>query len=77
MKLPLNCCAEFVQLVTAEANQMVDTEKKQTMSPEHVLRAIQQLEFHSWQADLTSTISEFKTEAKGEPQCSNLGNGVP
>ena len=56
---------------------MVDAEKKQTMSPEHVLRAIQQLEFHSWQADLTSTISEFKTEAKGEPQCSNLGNGVP
>ena len=52
---------------------MVDAEKKQTMSPEHVLHAIQQLEFHSWQADLTSTISEFKIEAKGEPQYSNLG----
>ena len=77
LKLALSCCAEFIQLVTAEANQMVDSEKKQTMSPEHVLRAIQQLEFDNWQADLTSTISEFKTEAKGEPLCSNLGKGVP
>ena len=56
---------------------MVDAEKKQTMSPEHVLRALQQLEFHSWQADLTSTISGFKIEAKGEPQSSHLEKGVP
>lgn len=37
------CCTEFVQLLSSEANEICEKGKKKTITPEHVLRALEQL----------------------------------
>ena len=32
---------EFVHLISSEANEICDKEKKKTMAPEHILKALQ------------------------------------
>lgn len=53
-------CAEFVQLVSSEANEMSDKEKKSTITPEHVLAALQQLGFSEFQGDLQAFYGDVK-----------------
>ena len=35
--LVLNCCTEFIHLVSSEANEICVKQQKKTISPEHVL----------------------------------------
>ena len=37
-ELILNCCTEFIHLVSSEANDICNKEHKKTISPEHVLK---------------------------------------
>lgn len=36
-ELILNCCTEFIHLVSSEANDICNKQQKKTISPEHVL----------------------------------------
>lgn len=36
-ELILNCCTEFIHLVSSEANEICNKQTKKTISPEHVL----------------------------------------
>ena len=36
-ELILNCCTEFIHLVSSEANEICNKNDKKTISPEHVL----------------------------------------
>ena len=36
-ELMLNCCTEFIHLISSEANVMCNKKNKKTISPEHVL----------------------------------------
>lgn len=36
-ELILNCCTEFIQLISSEANDICNKQSKKTISPEHVL----------------------------------------
>ena len=36
-ELILNCCTEFIHLVSSEANEICGKQTKKTISPEHVL----------------------------------------
>ena len=36
-ELILNCCTEFIHLVSSEANDLCNKQHKKTISPEHVL----------------------------------------
>lgn len=42
------CCNEFVHLVSAQSNVISDREKRSTISPEHVLKALQELGFDAF-----------------------------
>ena len=53
-------CAEFVQLVSSEASEVSDQEKKTTITPEHVLAALQQLGFSDFQEDLQAFYGDVK-----------------
>ena len=66
MDLLVDCCTEFVQLVTSEANEISSKDNKATMNPEHILQALQQLEFPEFEADLVQLLEQFKQEAKGK-----------
>ena len=36
-ELILNCCTEFIHLISSEANEICNKQQKKTISPEHVL----------------------------------------
>lgn len=36
-ELILNCCTEFIHLISSEANELCNKQMKKTISPEHVL----------------------------------------
>lgn len=39
-ELILNCCTEFIHLISSEANEICNKQSKKTISPEHVLAGI-------------------------------------
>lgn len=43
--LLVQCCNQFVHLLSTQANDISEREKRSTISPEHVVRALQELEF--------------------------------
>lgn len=36
-ELILNCCTEFIHLISSEANEICNKQQKKTISPEHIL----------------------------------------
>ncbi|KAK2551713.1 Protein Dr1 [Acropora cervicornis] len=47
-ELILNCCTEFIHLVSSEANEICNRQLKKTILPEHVFQALQGLGFTSY-----------------------------
>ena len=68
MDIMIECCTEFIQLVTSEANEICTADNKATMNPEHIIKALQQLEFSEFEGELTQLLEQFKQENKGEPR---------
>lgn len=65
MDLMIECCTEFIQLVTSEANEICAADNKATLNPEHIIKALQQLEFSEFEDELTELLEQFKQENKG------------
>lgn len=60
------CCSEFVQLLASEANEIATKEKKSTITPEFILKAIRDLGFTDFLEEVTATMEQHKEESKGE-----------
>ena len=58
--------AEFVEMLFSAANGISEDEKKTTITPEHVLAAMQQLELTSLKDPVTSFMQTLK-DSKGVP----------
>jgi histone H3/H4 len=39
--LLIECCVEFINLISSESNEVCNKEDKRTIAPEHVLKALQ------------------------------------
>ncbi len=65
MDLLIECCTEFIQLVTSEANEICAADNKATMNPEHIIKALHQLEFPEFEEELLQLLEQFKQENKG------------
>ena len=50
--------AEFVQLLSSEANEIATKEKKNTITPEHLLKAIRDLGFTDFIEEVTATMEQ-------------------
>lgn len=76
-ELILNCCTEFIHLVSSEANEICNKQTKKTISPEHVLTALDHLGFGSYKGDAVAVLEEAKAVAakkrKGSTRLENLG----
>lgn len=76
-ELILNCCTEFVHLISSEANEICNKQMKKTISPEHVLAALESLGFGAYMTDCKSALEECKTVAakkrRGSNRLENLG----
>ncbi|KAB5584228.1 hypothetical protein PHYPO_G00104980 [Pangasianodon hypophthalmus] len=76
-ELVVNCCTEFIHLVSSEANEICNKSEKKTISPEHVINALESLGFGSYIAEVKDVLQECKTVAlkrrKASSRLENLG----
>jgi len=62
--LLIECCVEFVTLVSTEANEISEKEAKKTIAVEHIEKALTQLEFGDYVQDVVAVADEFKDQQK-------------
>jgi histone H3/H4 len=63
---------EFVYVVSAAANEVATADKKTTITPEHVLRALEALGFSGHAEGARHAWETLKEESKSEPRGSGL-----
>ncbi|KAG5275493.1 hypothetical protein AALO_G00120940, partial [Alosa alosa] len=76
-ELVVNCCTEFIHLISSEANEICNKSEKKTISPEHVINALESLGFGSYIAEVKDVLQECKSVAlkrrKASSRLENLG----
>lgn len=78
-ELILNCCTEFIHLISSEANEVCNTRNKKTINAEHVLEALDRLGFKDYKQDAEAVLNDCKAvAAKRRRQSTRLENlGIP
>lgn len=62
--LLIECCVEFITLISSEANEISEKESKKTIAVEHITKALEQLGFGDYVADIVEIASEHKEQLK-------------
>uniref|UniRef100_A0A1J3F7E1 Protein Dr1-like protein n=1 Tax=Noccaea caerulescens TaxID=107243 RepID=A0A1J3F7E1_NOCCA len=60
--LLIECCVEFINLVSSESNDVCNKEDKRTIAPEHVLKALQVLGFGEYIEEVYAAYEQHKYE---------------
>ena len=60
----VECCNEFIQTISSEANEISTKENKTTILPEHVVAALESLDFASMVETVKATMNDIKEEDK-------------
>lgn len=78
-ELILNCCTEFIHLLSSEANDICNQQQKKTINAEHVLQALDKLGFGDYSAEAEAVLRDCKAvAAKRRRQSTRLENlGIP
>ncbi len=50
----MRCCEEFVHMIAGTANEVSEKEKKSTLTPEHILKSLEELGFTSYLDNLNA-----------------------
>lgn len=62
--LLIECCVEFVHLISSEANEICEREAKKTISAEHVIKALEELGFQGYIDEIHQVISDHKKQQR-------------
>lgn len=62
----VECCIEFIMIVTTESNDIADKDCKKTISTDHILRAVEDLGFPQYLAILETYVLSCKTNSKAK-----------
>lgn len=74
-ELILNCCTEFIHLISSEANEICNQKNKKTISAEHILDALDKLGFNDFKRDAVNVLNDCKqAAAKRRRQSTRLEN---
>ena len=60
--LLIECCVEFINLVSSESNEVCSREEKRTIAPEHVLKALEVLGFGEYIEEVYAAYEQHKLE---------------
>ncbi|KAH7861116.1 hypothetical protein Vadar_021822 [Vaccinium darrowii] len=60
--LLIECCVEFINLISSESNEVCNREDKRTIAPEHVLKALEVLGFGDYIEDVYAAYEQHKLE---------------
>ena len=59
--LLIECCVEFITMLSSEANEIAEKDAKKTIACEHITKALQELGFEDYVPELLSVADQFKT----------------
>jgi histone H3/H4 len=62
--LLIECCVEFITLISSEANEISEKESKKTIACEHITKALEQLGFGEYVPEILEVASEHKEALK-------------
>jgi len=62
-ELILACCTEFIHVLSSEANDICELQQKKTISPEHILTALDNLGFSCYKDEAQTVLQEAKAIA--------------
>ncbi|CAN8252060.1 unnamed protein product [Cochlearia groenlandica] len=74
--LLIDCCVEFINLVSSESNDVCNKEDRRTIAPEHVLKALQVLGFGEYIEEVYAAYEQHKYETMQDTQRSVKCNNV-
>lgn len=75
-ELILQCCSEFIRLITNEANAICEEQQKKTMSAEHVFEALEKLGLSAYRSEAEMVATDCK--GKRRRQSTRLEHlGIP
>nr|GMC69425.1 protein MIZU-KUSSEI 1 [Ipomoea batatas] len=60
--LLIECCVEFINLISSESNEVCNKEDKRTIAPEHVLKALEVLGFGEYIEEVYAAYEQHKFE---------------
>ena len=60
----IECCVEFITLISSEANDISEKEAKKTIAVEHIEKALTDLGFADYVPDVLAVADEFKDMQK-------------
>lgn len=62
--LLIDCCVEFITLISSEANEIAEREAKKTIATEHIDKALQELGFPEYVREVLASAGEMKESLK-------------
>jgi histone H3/H4 len=62
--LLIECCVEFITLISSEANDIAEKEAKKTIACEHVEKALTELGFGEYVQSVIDVANEYKEQQK-------------
>ncbi|KIK65487.1 hypothetical protein GYMLUDRAFT_38960 [Collybiopsis luxurians FD-317 M1] len=62
--LVIECCVEFIHLISSEANDICEKESKKTIAPEHIISALKALGFEQFTAEVEDVLKDHKQAQK-------------
>ncbi|KAF5792598.1 putative transcription factor Hap3/NF-YB family [Helianthus annuus] len=74
--LLIECCVEFINLVSSESNEVCSREDKRTIAPEHVLKALEVLGFGDYIEDVYAAYEQHKVETTDTVKGGKCTNGA-
>lgn len=57
----IDCCVEFITMLTSEANDIAEKDAKKTIASEHITKALEELGFGEYVPELQRVAGEFKS----------------
>ncbi|KAL2038745.1 hypothetical protein N7G274_008503 [Stereocaulon virgatum] len=62
--LLIDCCVEFITLISSEANDIAEKDSKKTIATEHIDKALRELGFPEYVREVLASAGEMKESLK-------------
>ncbi|XP_076915468.1 protein Dr1 homolog [Bidens hawaiensis] len=74
--LLIDCCVEFINLISSESNEVCGKEDRRTIAPEHVLKALEVLGFGEYIEEVYAAYEQHKLETVDTVKGGKFTNGA-
>lgn len=74
--LLIECCHEFIKMISSESNEVCSRVEKRTVAPEHLLGALDVLGFRAYIPEVRATYEQHKLETLDSPKTGQWARGA-